>query len=234
LFCDNRLFDVSKNLRHTGRPSYDAIDQGDPMSYLKYFIHRSHRQVARAATFFIAPLLAMGVLAMGAQSVQAQTIYRCPSKDGITPYTNDKVEADRQGCTPMTGGNVTVVQGTKVFNNPAVSVPLGAPAAREAPPVRVANAPQAGSRIDGAEQRSRDSDSKAIFESELRKAEAKQAELLKEYNNGEPEKRGGEAQNYQKYLDRVAEMKASIARNDADIASIKRELGRASSSARSQ
>jgi hypothetical protein len=200
------------------------------MTYLKYFLNRSHPSVARAATLFIAPLLAMGAL-----SVQAQTIYRCPSKDGITPYTNDKVEADRQGCTPMTGGNVTVVQGTKVFNNPApgAGATAAASGAKEGP-VRVANAPQAGSRIDGAEQRSRDSDSKAIFETELRKAEAKQAELLKEYNNGEPEKRGGEAQNHQKYLDRVAEMKASIARNDSDIASIKRELGRASSSARTQ
>jgi hypothetical protein len=205
------------------------------MTYLKYLTHRSHPVVARAATVLIAPMLALGVLAMGAQSLQAQTIYRCPSKDGITPYTNDKVEADRQGCTPMTGGNVTVVQGTKVFNNASPGAAEAAPKAKDAKdaPVRVANAPQAGSRIDGAEQRSRDSDSKAIFESELRKAEAKQAELLKEYNNGEPEKRGGEAQNHQKYLDRVAEMKASIARNDSDIASIKRELGRASTSARS-
>jgi hypothetical protein len=235
LFCDNRLFDVSKNLRHTGRPSYDANDQGERMTYLKYFLNRSDRPVARAATFLIAPVIAMGVLATTALSVQAQTIYRCPSKDGITPYTNDKIDADRQGCTPMTGGNVTVVQGTKVFNNAAPSPAAASPGAKEGKdaPVRVANAPQAGSRIDGAEQRSRDSDSKAIFESELRKAEAKQAELLKEYNNGEPEKRGSEAQNYQKYLDRVAEMKASIARNDSDIASIKRELGRASSSARS-
>jgi hypothetical protein len=205
------------------------------MTYLKYPVNPFHFSAAHLACALLAPLLAMAAL-----SVQAQTIYRCPSKDGITPYTNDKTEADRQGCTPMTGGNVTVVQGTKVYNNPnssAVPSPGAAtPGAKEGKdaPVRVATAPQAGSRIDGAEQRSRDSDSKAIFESELRKAEAKQAELLKEYNNGEPEKRGGEAQNHQKYLDRVAEMKASIARNDADIASIKRELGRVSSTARSQ
>ena len=201
------------------------------MTHLKYSVNPFHFSAARISAVLLAPLLALAAL-----SVQAQTIYRCPSKDGITPYTNDKTEADRQGCTPMTGGNVTVVQGTKVFNSPTPSTAEPVSKGKEAKdaPVRVANAPQAGSRIDGAEQRSRDSDSKAIFESELRKAEAKQAELLKEYNNGEPEKRGGEAQNHQKYLDRVAEMKASIARNDADIASIKRELGRASSSARSQ
>ena len=57
-----------------------------------------------------------------------------------------------------------------------------------------------------------------------KKAEARQAELLKEYNNGEPEKQGSESRNYQKYLDRVAEMKAEIARNESDIAGIRREL----------
>jgi hypothetical protein len=182
------------------------------MTNLKYLVNLSIRSAAQAATVFIAP-----IILMGAVSVQAQTIYRCPSAHGITPYTNDKIEADRLGCKPLEGGNVTVVQGSA-----------------GAAPVRVANAPQAGTRIDGAEQRTRDSDSKAILESELKKAEAKQAELLKEYNNGEPEKRGGEAQNYQKYIDRVAEMKASIARNDSDIAGIKRELGRSSAAARVQ
>jgi hypothetical protein len=38
---------------------------------------------------------------------------------------------------------------------------------------------------------------------------------------------GPEPKNHQKYLDRVAELKASIARNEDDIAGIKRELARA-------
>ena len=76
------------------------------------------------------------------------------------------------------------------------------------------------------DQRARDSDSRAILETELRKAESRQAELLKEYNNGEPDKLGPETRNHQKYLDRVAELKASILRNESDIAGIKRELGR--------
>ena len=52
------------------------------------------------------------------------------------------------------------------------------------------------------------------------------AELLKEYNNGEPEKIGPEFRNHQKYLERTAELKASIARNESDIAGIRRELNR--------
>ena len=60
----------------------------------------------------------------------------------------------------------------------------------------------------------------------IKKAEDRQAQLLKDYNNGEPEKQGSEARNYQKYLDRVSEMKAEIARNESDIAGIRREIGR--------
>ena len=41
-----------------------------------------------------------------------------------------------------------------------------------------------------------------------------------------PDKLGPETRNHQKYLDRVAELKAAIARNESDIAGIKRELGR--------
>ena len=55
--------------------------------------------------------------------------------------------------------------------------------------------------------------------------------MLKEYNNGEPEKQGPEHRNQQKYLDRITELKASIARNESDIAGIRREMGRAASGA---
>jgi hypothetical protein len=63
-------------------------------------------------------------------------------------------------------------------------------------------------------------------EAELKKAETRQADLLKEYNNGEPEMLGPEHRNHQKYLDRIAELKAAIERNEKDIAGLKRELGR--------
>ena len=67
----------------------------------------------------------------------------------------------------------------------------------------------------------------------MKKAEAKQAEVLKEYNNGEPDRNALEIKNPQRYIDRIAEMKANIARNDSDIAGIKRELGRNTGSAAS-
>jgi hypothetical protein len=140
-------------------------------------------------------------------TAQAQErIYRCGNA-----YTNTVTEAQAKNCKLVEGANVTVVQGTRPAQQP---VPAQAGAA------------SAGPRVNVQEQKSRDSDARLILQSELQKAEARQAELLKEYNNGEPEKRGDEARNYQRYLDRVAELKASLARNESDIAGIRRELGR--------
>jgi hypothetical protein len=88
----------------------------------------------------------------------------------------------------------------------------------------------AGQRVDSSEQRAKDTDARMILESELKKAEVMQEDLIKQYNNGEPEKLGPETRNHQKYLDRVAELKASIARNEGDIAGLRRELGRSGAS----
>ena len=156
----------------------------------------------------LAPVAAL-FLALG--SFAQDAIYRCGNE-----YTNTVPEAQKPNCKLVPGGNVTVVQG---FRPPV-------PAAATAQPVKVAAAPQSTSRVDASEQKSRDSDARLILESELKKAESRQTDLLREYNNGEPEKRGGEAQNYQKYVERVAELKASLARNESDIAGIRRELGR--------
>jgi hypothetical protein len=155
-------------------------------------------------------LIPFAVLAFMA-GAQAQTqIWRC----GNT-YTNDKSEAQAKGCKLVEGGNVTVVQGTKVARG-------------------VATAPQSAAspqRVDAGDQKARDSEARAILEAELKKAEARQAELQKEWNNGEPEKQGPEHKNHQKYLDRVAELKAAMDRNAQDIAGLKRELGRTAATA---
>jgi hypothetical protein len=172
-----------------------------------------------------AHLLVVSAAALLAFNAAAQDrIFRCSGNE----YTNNPTTAAERGCKLVEGGNLTVVNTPK---------PRAATAGGD---VRVAAAPSpsspapSGSRIDTAEQRSRDSDARAILESELRKVEAKQAELLKEYNSGQPEKRGDESRNHQKYLDRTAELKAQIARNDSDIAGIRREIGRAQPSSASR
>lgn len=164
--------------------------------------------------FSLVPLVTV-VLATGAAAQGA--IYRCGNE-----YTNTVPEAQKANCKLVEGGNITVVQAFRP--PPAASAPRAA--ATGATPVRVATAPPSATRVDAAEQKARDSDARLILEAELKKAEARQGELTREYNNGEPEKRGDEARNYQKYLDRVAELKANLQRNESDIAGIRRELGR--------
>jgi len=159
----------------------------------------------------------VAILLVLAGPTQAQ-IYRCGNE-----YTNKITDAQKGQCKLLEGGNVTVIQG---FKPPAAPSGSAAAPAAGAPTVKLASAAPPASRVDNAEQKARDSDAKLILESELKKAEARNADLLREYNNGEPEKRGDEARNYQKYLDRVAELKASLARNESDIAGIRRELGR--------
>jgi hypothetical protein len=150
--------------------------------------------------------LAAGLLAVNCFA--DERIYRCGNE-----YTNVPPSPQTKGCKLLEGGNITVVPGTRA--------PASAPARNAA-----ASAASNGPRIDAGQQRSRDSDSRQILEFELKKAEARQLELQREYNNGEPERRADETRNYQKYLDRVAELKASLDRNESDIAGIRRELGR--------
>lgn len=167
------------------------------------------------------PLVLCSLAALFATQAQAQVqapdrMYRCDDNY----YTNSLSDPKARGCKPLETGNVTVVQGTK-------------PAAAQNGVKLAAITPSAGSpsqRVDANDQRARDADAKGIMEVELRRAEARKAELAAEYNNGEPDKRGDEARNYQKYLDRVAELKASLARVDSDIAGIRRELGRSAAS----
>lgn len=169
-------------------------------------------------TPLLIPLAVAAMAAMAADSHAQTRIFRC----GNT-YTNNAAEAQSKGCKPMDGGNITVIEGTRV-NTSTASVKLANA------PQTAAPAPAPAQRVDAGEQRARDADARAILEAELKKAEARQAELTKEFNNGEPEKLGPEHRNHQKYLDRVAELKASISRNESDIAGIRRELGRATAS----
>lgn len=164
-----------------------------------------------AHTLLISSLATLLALACGSVSAD---VFRCVGVDGKgTEYINNVKDAQLRGCKTMQGGSLTVVQGTPVPRTPVV---------------RIASvSPPAGNRTDSSpDQKARESDSRSILESELKKAEAKLAEQQKEFNNGEPEKQGIEGRNYQRYLDRVADLKNGIARNQSDIAGLKREISR--------
>jgi hypothetical protein len=148
-----------------------------------------------------------------AQSGGSSVVYRCPGN----VYTSDREltakQADEKGCKLIEGAPVTVIQGQR----PRVPGTPVQPASGPRP------AGDAGAKVEPSQQRARDSDARRILEDELKKEEERLAALQKEYNNGEPERRGDE-RNYQKYLERVAELKAAVARKENDIAAIKREI----------
>ena len=160
------------------------------------------------ANTFLASAIGLAALCI-ASSAQAQ-IYRCPNNE----YTNDTRAAQAKGCRVVEGGNITIVRSSPSAPVARRETPRATP-----PGVRPAAA-------SSAEQRERDMDSRRILEAELSKAEEKLSTQMKEYNGGLPEKRGPESKNYQKYLDRVAEMKAEINRTESDISGLKREISR--------
>jgi len=139
--------------------------------------------------------------ALTGSGVYAQDrIYRCGNE-----YTNIVTRAQEKSCTLITTGNVTVVPAEK-----GTGSKVARPAVRQ----------------DAPAQRAKDIESRTILESELKKAQTQLAVIKQEYNGGEPEKLGSESRDNQKYLARKAELKARQDRTEADITSLRRELGR--------
>ncbi|MEP7294680.1 MAG: hypothetical protein ABI702_00720 [Burkholderiales bacterium] len=152
-----------------------------------------------------------GVLLCASGVAHADVTYKCPHNNYYNSNTISAKEAKDKGCTVLEGSPITVIQGPKPRS--------GASGASGASP-----APTGNGRIDPADQRARDSDARRILESELKREEDRLAAMKTEYNNGQPDRQGAESRNFQKYLDRVAEMKTAIARKEGDIAALKREL----------
>ena len=144
----------------------------------------------------------------GASAQDGSVTYRCPGND----YKNtiSAKEAEKLGCKKLEGAPVTVIQMTKPRPQGGAAVPAAA----------TGSGPN---KVDPQAQRARDSDARKILETELRTEEDSLAALKREFNNGQPERLGNE-QNYQKYIDRVEQLRAAITRKEADVAAIKREL----------
>lgn len=161
--------------------------------------------------------LAAASLLLAAQGVahaDDKPVYRCPGNlytDALTAK-----EAQEKGCKTLDGAPITVIQSV---------IPKGTGART--------TGGGSGEKVSSDDQKARDTDRRKILEAELRKEEEALAALQKEYNNGQPDRKGDE-RNYQKYQDRVNEMKAEVTRREANVAALKRELanlGNAGSSA---
>jgi hypothetical protein len=142
---------------------------------------------ATSVAFFILITYVLGHASIG---LAQEAVYRCGSI-----ITNDATQAKREKCQLLEGGAV-------------VTVPSHKRAMEVTKPAK--NTEQQ------ALQRQRDSDAKAIIESELKKTEAQLSDLRKQY---------AEASTSQD-LERKLAIKQQIARHESDVVSLKRELKR--------
>ncbi len=153
----------------------------------------------------LAPLLVLASLGAQAQG----TVYRCPGPPVLYTDALSAKEAHDKGCRTIEGTPITVVQTAKPR----------APAAASSSEARGAEG-----RVDAGQQRVRDDERRRVLQTELRQAEERLGNAQKEFAAGQ--ERRGDERNYQKYLDRMAELKDNVARYEADVQALKREISK--------
>ncbi|MBV8605425.1 MAG: hypothetical protein JO224_12125 [Pelomonas sp.] len=155
--------------------------------------------------------LALGLLALLPAAAEAQgTVYRCPGPPVLYTDGLSAKEAQEKGCRTIEGTPITIVQ-----------------SARPARPGSGADRGSSGEgRVDPNQQRQRDDDRHRVLQDELAQAQARLAQAQSDYDSGAAQRLGDEARNYQKYLDRVADLKANVTRQQADVDAIKREIAK--------
>ncbi|AMP37895.1 hypothetical protein [Ralstonia solanacearum] len=164
------------------------------------------RPSSRIASGLLAALAGLAALSVQVPA-HADDVYLCTGPNGVPEYRNS---GNVKGCRKLALPDVVTVPATRSPRSGGT-----APASAES----------SGSfpRVDSATQKSRDSERRRVLEAELSEEERKLQALQAEYNNGQPERQGNE-RNYQKYLDRTAQLKSDIERSQANVESIRREL----------
>lgn len=155
-------------------------------------------------------LLLLLTACQGALAQPPSTVYRCPGPPVLYTDALSAKEAQDKGCRSIEGTPITIVQSPKP--RPAVASPSASGGE--------------GARIDTGQQRTRDAERRRVLETELREAETRLTGAQAEYAGGNAERVGGEGRNYQKYLDRMADLKASVNRQETDIQALKREISK--------
>lgn len=138
-------------------------------------------------------------------ALSQEAVYRCGNE-----YTNDAARAKSEKCKLLESGAVVTVPAhkramdvQKTSNQNLNKRPAATPASAE----------------QKALQQKRDSDSAQIIASELKKTESQLADLRKSFDQIPANASGAE-------LEKKANLKQQIARHEADIVSLKRELKR--------
>ena len=134
----------------------------------------------------------------------AQGVYLCTQPNGTREYRNT---GDTRGCRKLEVEAISTIPSTSSSSSQAKLDASGS----------------AFPKIESQVQKRRDQDRMQILLDEVRTEEGKLAELKKEFQNGEPERQGGE-RNYAKYQDRVAMMKEEMQRTEKNIEALRREI----------
>lgn len=139
---------------------------------------------------------ALALTLFASAPVHAQPAWRCGSE-----YTTDPPGEQRLRCRPI--------------HPPRMGEPH-----RPGPEKAATELIDGHMRVSASDQQQRNQDSRAILETELRSTETRQSELLQEFNASSGASRDARSAR------RNAELKAQIARNESDIAALRREIGR--------
>ncbi len=154
-------------------------------------------------------VMALASAAMGSVHAQAD-VFLCVGEGGQKEYKNVGVT---KGCTRVDLPSITMI--------PA---PAKRPATIQTASAKTTTSPPDFPKVDNSTQKKRDSDRRQILLDEMKAEEQKLADLKKDYNNGEPERRGDE-RNYAKYQERVASMKENLDRTEKNVEALRREIG---------
>jgi hypothetical protein len=177
-------------------------------------------------------LAGCGVMCSALPVLAQERIYRCGNE-----YTNAPINP--KTCEIMQGQTITVIEGTRPSGAPRLPVSPSVSERTKTEPsltlcapslgvqgVAAVPAAQSGGGLEPVDAKYREAQKRIILVAELKQTRERHAQLVQEYNAGEPDKVGGEARNHQKYLDRLAGLKAGIARAERDMDSLQRELAR--------
>jgi len=148
--------------------------------------------------FLFAVIFALTAVAAARPATADSDIYVCTDANGVKSYGN---VGDGKGCKKIE------LPGLTTFPAPKKS----------------AKAPADFPKVDEATQKRRDGERKQILGDELRTEQQKLNDLNSQYNNGEPDRLGGE-KNYAKYQERTQQLKDDINRTQQNVDALQREI----------
>lgn len=155
-------------------------------------------------SYFLMLMLFFSAFNLGAQGI----IYECAeaakrgTRENAKPLTLCK-QVDSRGASNANAAGVT----------------------KTARPVSVATSPADFPRVSETTQKARDSDRKQILLDELNAEDKKLSNLLREYNNGAPPRRGDE-KSHKQYEERTLALKDEVARTGKNVEALNRELAK--------